>query len=223
MGVVNFLFNFNGRIGRLAYLFGLVSLMLIAVALYAVFGIGGHDQDLTAKLLEIIIELPLAVSCFALMAKRFHDLNKSAWWIVAFIGAIIGGWVISIILPMLGTVAMIGGFLLPLWQFIELHFFRGDETSNDFGPPPSVIKQLTGAVEATNAEPAWAAKAMSKTSAASAQTGRTARASAVSQSAPQKRTVPNNTDTTVVTRLARTAKLSGGDSATPNGFGRRSR
>jgi uncharacterized membrane protein YhaH (DUF805 family) len=219
MGVVNFLFSFDGRIGRLAYFLGNIVFGIIVGLLMLTFGIGTgvQDQSMVMQAVEIVIGFTSLVSCCALVAKRFHDLNKSGWWMLASVGAVVGGWMFSIIVPILGSIAMIIGFLLPIWQCIELLFFKGDASSNDFGAPPKVMRQLTGADSDAGApapEPEWAKQAIKKAAAAAAQTSKIATA----------RTATDTANTTAVTRVARTAKMSpAGPATTPNGFGRRTR
>lgn len=60
----------------------------------------------------IITLLVLAWVELAVSAKRWHDRNKSAFWILfSFI-------------PIIGTI----------WTFVELGFFRGTKGHNRYGP-----------------------------------------------------------------------------------------
>jgi hypothetical protein len=80
------------------------------------------------------------------MAKRYHDRDKSAWWILICLLPIIGG----------------------IWQLIELGCLRGTEGSNDYGPDPAHSFNITDDIDAlrrqaghkagTVARPAAAAK-----------------------------------------------------------------
>jgi hypothetical protein len=64
--------------------------------------------------------------CLAVMAKRYHDRGKSAWWILIFLIPIVGG----------------------IWQWIELGLLRGDEGSNDYGPDPCHSFNVADDIEA---------------------------------------------------------------------------
>jgi uncharacterized membrane protein YhaH (DUF805 family) len=57
--------------------------------------------------------------------KRFHDRDKSGWWLL-----------ISLV-PLIG----------PLWLLVELGFLQGSEGANRFGPDP--LAALPNAVMAS--------------------------------------------------------------------------
>ena len=78
---------------------------------------------------------PIWIS-FALAAKRLHDCNKSAWWLLVFcllpaildrVGAVAGG---------IGIVFSLASFALTVWALIELGLLRGTSGLNDYGPDP---------------------------------------------------------------------------------------
>jgi uncharacterized membrane protein YhaH (DUF805 family) len=50
----------------------------------------------------------------AIAVKRYHDRDKSGWW------------VLIIFLPVIGA----------LWYLIECGFLRGTDGNNDYGPDP---------------------------------------------------------------------------------------
>jgi uncharacterized membrane protein YhaH (DUF805 family) len=101
----NTLFGFNGRINRAKFWLGVVIGYLSAYAgifVAALLDIGG-----TASLLFIVPSLWLI---FAVCTKRLHDLDRSAWWLIA--------------------VCLIPVFLL------ALGLLPGTEGDNRFGPDP---------------------------------------------------------------------------------------
>ena len=74
----------------------------------------------------------------ALSAKRLHDRNKSAWWLLLFwllpavlmgVGAGIGMW--SIGLPL-----VLAGAAIVIWAFVEFGCLRGTEGQNAYGADP---------------------------------------------------------------------------------------
>jgi uncharacterized membrane protein YhaH (DUF805 family) len=105
------LFAFDGRISRKAYWFAAA----ITVAI-----------DLAASLLDRLLlgtpnsALSLAATLFALFtgiavsAKRWHDRDKAAWWILI------------VLIPLIG----------PIWAIVENGFLRGTPGPNRFGPDP---------------------------------------------------------------------------------------
>ena len=216
MGVLSFLFSSDGRVGRLAYLLGTLVFALVGGLLLMALGheAGVKDQGLVLTLVETVVGFASLASCLALGTKRCHDLNRSGWWLFAGLAALFVAVFVYFVVPVLGAVGMIGAGLFSIWQTIQLLFFKGDAGTNDFGAPPAVMRQLTGAETADAAEPAWAAQAMKKATAA---TAAPARSAAVRTAAPAA-------GGTAVTRVARSPKLMEiGAAATPNGFGRRNR
>ncbi len=112
------LFSFEGRIPRRQYWAGLGILLFITVAavwfMGAVLVIGMVDNlNSSEPLLPVwIVTFGIALwISLALGVKRYHDLDKSGWWML------------------LGAIPYIGG----IWQLIECGCLRGTEGSNRFG------------------------------------------------------------------------------------------
>ena len=114
--VKELLFQMDGRVNRMTWwLFApavigisvLAFILLIIIALAA----GGSSTN-TILALNPIIEIVLAIIGIFVNGKRFHDRNKSAWWVL--IGFI----------PYLGWI----------WILVELGFLRGTPGENRFGP-----------------------------------------------------------------------------------------
>jgi uncharacterized membrane protein YhaH (DUF805 family) len=111
------LFSFEGRIPRRQYWAGFGIQMLAVVALTAVFaGVifnGRGVSDIGA--FAVILGLPFLVFLIwvglAVQVKRWHDRNKSGWWVLV------------------GFIPYIGG----IWQIIECGCLRGTEGENRFG------------------------------------------------------------------------------------------
>ena len=78
----------------------------------------GSLADLASSLDVVLILLAPALVNFAVLAKRWQDRNKSAWW--AFIHLV----------PVIGV----------LWTFVELGFFRGTTGKNRFGLDPLQLR-----------------------------------------------------------------------------------
>jgi len=116
------LFSFSGRIGRKIYWLNYLAVCLVVIMAYAViFAIFGMDIENQTNGIESTIFLVFTGVIYifiiwvslALSAKRWHDRNKSALWIL------------------LGIVPVIG----PIWTLIENGFLAGDAEGNDYGPP----------------------------------------------------------------------------------------
>ncbi|WP_436642307.1 DUF805 domain-containing protein [Microbaculum sp. FT89] len=109
----NYLFtSFEGRISRQPFWIGAVLLWVInwvaAAILYGLFGEG------FANILFTIVSLVLLYPSLAVGAKRWHDRDKSAWWLLI------------VLIPVVGA----------LWYLIECGFLRGTEGENRYGPDP---------------------------------------------------------------------------------------
>lgn len=91
-----------------------VNLVVIAMIVDPV----GSLADLASLLDVFLILLAPALVNFAVLAKRWHDRNKSAWW--AFIHLV----------PVIGV----------LWTFVECGFFKGTPGKNRFGPDPLQLR-----------------------------------------------------------------------------------
>ena len=108
------LFSFQGRIPRKTYWLSILGLILIStLAMLLLSGVGAMISQNAAIFLPFLIYIPLIWSSLAIQVKRWHDRNKSGWWVL------------------IGLVPVIGGF----WVLIENGFLAGDETENRFGKP----------------------------------------------------------------------------------------
>lgn len=109
------LFGFRGRIPRRTYwLWGVLGLLGAAIGLWLLLGIVGLGQ----RQIEIAINLALVWPGLAVSVKRWHDRNKSGWWVL-----------INLV-PVLGFV----------WALVENGFLRGTAGPNRFG------EDLTGRI-----------------------------------------------------------------------------
>lgn len=141
--------SFSGRIGRLQYLLRgllLIALFSLITALSALgWGfVGAHTASKEVMLaiscvfafIVLSLFIFLIISSFSLAARRLHDINYSAWWVVA-----ISAWqlLMHIASNSAPFVALLG--LIP--AFILL-FAPGTKGKNRFGPEPISKKQLKG-------------------------------------------------------------------------------
>ena len=111
MNMTNFLFSFEGRINRTQYWLFNLAIFIIFTVPFILLGSGEESLDSPIALLFM---LALIWPCLAVQCKRWHDTNKSGWWIL------------------INFIPLIG-----LWAFIENGFFAGDAGSNDYGNPPA--------------------------------------------------------------------------------------
>ena len=111
MTLSQLLFTFEGRIGRQAYWLGVV-LMLAAGIVASIIDwvvLGNSNGVLSA-----VVGLVSFVASLAVSIKRWHDRDKSGWW------------VLIVFVPLIGW----------LWAIIENGFLPGTPGPNRFGPDP---------------------------------------------------------------------------------------
>ena len=108
-GLGHLLFGFEGRARRSAYLMWFV---ICFIAMVIAQLMAGSPDNPTAQLVLVLI---LLWPSLAISIKRFHDRDKSGWWVLLSLIPIIG----------------------PIWLFIELGFLPGTPGTNRFGAPLS--------------------------------------------------------------------------------------
>lgn len=125
MSIVQFLFDFNGRIRRLHFWLFFLCLSAVYGGLFWQFGhweVHHNDHHFVSLGVTYLQHNPLfgllglaAIwAKLAVTVKRWHDRDKSGWWIL------------------IGLVPVIGW----LWQLIECGFMEGTPGDNRFGRSP---------------------------------------------------------------------------------------
>ena len=110
MDLKNLLLSFEGRIGRKTYWMCFLAFLGVAIVL----GISTAFLGDIGMIVQIVFLLAMVWCGLAVQAKRWHDRDKSAWWIL------------------IGLIPVIG----PIWALIENGFLRGTEGGNRFGADP---------------------------------------------------------------------------------------
>ena len=111
MSLVQLYFSLSGRIGRQTYwLKGFLPLIVLSVIAGVIEGMVSTHSDYSG-VPTMLLRLLLFWPSLALTVKRWHDLDKSGWWVL--IGLI----------PIVGVI----------WAFIETGFLKGTEGPNRFG------------------------------------------------------------------------------------------
>jgi uncharacterized membrane protein YhaH (DUF805 family) len=136
-------FSFSGRINRAKYWLAsllLILAFLLPVAVAYVITLVAVDPDGVALLaivtVFIIFFIGVVVSGLAIAAKRLHDRDKSAWWLLLFylVPGLLGG--LGDATGDIGAIFHVIGFGISIWALIELGFLRGTAGANRFGPDP---------------------------------------------------------------------------------------
>jgi|ERR1700730_3903459 uncharacterized membrane protein YhaH (DUF805 family) len=122
MRVRKLLFSFDGRVNRATYWSVLLAVLFIdSVAFGAVGEFELFDGDTIAvehkgpsRFWAVLVVLPSLWVGLVVSVKRWHDRNKSGWWILVNL------------VPVLGW----------LWHLIECGFLKGTLGPNRFGQDP---------------------------------------------------------------------------------------
>jgi uncharacterized membrane protein YhaH (DUF805 family) len=101
----------RGRVNRRGFwLHGVLALLVVGIVLMALLEIAGVSPARAEYLVNLLIAWP----AIAVSVKRWHDRDKSGWWVlIAFI-------------PLIGQ----------LWTLVDNGFLRGTPGPNRFGPEP---------------------------------------------------------------------------------------
>jgi uncharacterized membrane protein YhaH (DUF805 family) len=122
--MTNLLFSFQGRANRAKFWLVALGIFVIEIILFAAIlgpvATSADPQQALAgigPIAHIVMFVFVVVAAWVSLAvgvKRFHDRNKSGWWVlVNFV-------------PLIGN----------LWYLIECGFLRGTPGPNDYGPDP---------------------------------------------------------------------------------------
>ena len=102
------LFSLDGRIPRKTFwLYGVLAPLLVAVLVIMLLGIAGVPDRIAEGVANLLILWP----AIAVAVKRWHDRNKSGWWIL-----------INFV-PVIGVI----------WSLVENGLLRGSIGDNRFG------------------------------------------------------------------------------------------
>ncbi len=108
-------FSFDGRIPRKVFwLHGILGIFATTLVASFVLGILSGILGEWVMVLSIPLFVPLIWAYLGIYIKRWHDRNKSGWWILIMFIPFIGG----------------------LWMLVECGFLQGTEGDNQFGPEP---------------------------------------------------------------------------------------
>ena len=106
------LFSFQGRIPRRVYWgIALLSMVIFGVIAGGLFAI----SETIGAIVAVILYIPFIWVSLAANIKRWHDRDKSGWWIF------------------IGLVPIVGG----IWALVECGCLRGTIGDNMYGPDPT--------------------------------------------------------------------------------------
>ena len=113
----------DGRIGRGKFWLGILGLVvayLILSSILLISGLMSIDPETGNPvgsgywIGSLILAAAIIWPSLCVYGKRFHDRDKSAWWVL------------------IGLVPLVG----PIWLLIECGLLQGSDGANRFGPDP---------------------------------------------------------------------------------------
>jgi uncharacterized membrane protein YhaH (DUF805 family) len=106
--------SLQGRIDRRSFwLRGVLALLVLGVVLTMLLEIAGLRTEPAERLANLLILWP----AIAVSAKRWHDRDRSAWWVLVAL------------IPLIGQ----------LWVLIDNGFVAGTRGANRFGEAPGAV------------------------------------------------------------------------------------
>lgn len=106
--------SLQGRIDRRSFwLRGVLALLVLGVVLTMLLEIAGLRTEPAERLANLLILWP----AIAVSAKRWHDRDRSAWWVLVAL------------IPLIGQ----------LWLLIDNGFVAGTRGANRFGEVPAGV------------------------------------------------------------------------------------
>ena len=102
----------NGRFPRSNFWIFLLLYLFFSI-LCAIIGIV-HRLPEWLKITNVLGDFALVVVGIIVLIKRWHDLDKSGWWVLINLIPVIGG----------------------IWTLVECGFIKGTSGDNRFGPDP---------------------------------------------------------------------------------------
>ncbi len=126
------LFSFEGRVGRGTYWAFFVAMIVVlgAIASFGgmsmVAGVGDDPPTAHAGIVMILASLASIWPGLAMQSKRWHDVDKSAWWIL------------------IGLVPAVGGLIALVFN----GFIAGTAGPNRFGQAPDPVGATLAAAKA---------------------------------------------------------------------------
>jgi uncharacterized membrane protein YhaH (DUF805 family) len=112
-----FYLSAQGRVNRKQFWLWLVlpGTLISVVLVLLDLALGTYDAKDGVGLFSGIFSLVIIVPAILVYIKRWHDRDKSGWWMLI------------VLIPLVGAI----------WFLVELGFLPGTPGPNRFGPPPS--------------------------------------------------------------------------------------
>ena len=106
--------DFSGRSRRKEYWMFILGVVIVAVVLGFIEGAAGLSGMVGPYgPLSALLVLAIIIPSIAVQVRRFHDQDKSGWFVL------------------IGLIPLVGGLIVLVFMFID-----GDQGPNEYGPDP---------------------------------------------------------------------------------------
>lgn len=130
--LINNYFNFSGRVNRpgywFFYLWALIISLILAILDALLFGYSEYGYNILSDTFSLAIAIPL----LGLTVRRFHDTNRTGWWLVIPYIPMIPGALAFDAFPIIGFIFFISAFILVIASFVFL-CLKSDPQANQYG------------------------------------------------------------------------------------------
>lgn len=129
-------FNFSGRVNRPGYwyfyLWTLIISFILSILDELLFGYSEEYWNLFSDSFGLAVAIP----SIGLAVRRFHDTNRTGWWIVIPFIPLIPAALLLDDFPILGGILALSGFILMIAGIVFL-CQKSDSQANKYGPCPT--------------------------------------------------------------------------------------
>lgn len=144
-------FKISGRSTPAEFWWVVLAMFIANIALSTVYSVIASDT--TGSRISVIVYalgmLALLVPFYTLTLRRLHDTNKTGFWLVGYVAAIVIPLLASLVIPLLGALILIPFSFILIGLHITLFVFcvlPSNPGSNMYGPPSQYSS--TGSVAA---------------------------------------------------------------------------
>lgn len=124
MNIMHLLTSYQGRIRRLHFWLASIAVGVVYGIIFSVISnmtmsamAAGNAPNPIVSILGLILYVVLLYVALAIQAKRWHDRDKSAWYLLVNLIPIVGA----------------------IWVLVECGFLDGTQGPNKYGPSPKGI------------------------------------------------------------------------------------
>ena len=129
-------FNFSGRVNRPGYWYFYLWTFIISFTLIILDELLFGYSEESWNLFSDSFGLAVAIPSIGLAVRRFHDTNRTGWWLLIPYIPLIPGALLLDDFPILGFILILSCFILLIASIVFL-CQKSDSQANKYGPCPT--------------------------------------------------------------------------------------